>query len=634
MFPLEEHGFAESEAGVGYDVALMTELALDHTEPLRWIDGRRWLAPSLRADVGLMTPSLATGLSRDLGAAYYIDGVVRRGGDSTTVMLRLHDVAGDSTFARESETALHAAINPVQLALRVIRDILPPLLAPGREVDLTAMADRSPSAIALWLQGERAYRQATFGTALDFYERALAKDSSLAYAAVKGAQAASWHHTTPDAMALLEVALAHDSLLPPRYARFARGLEAYLIGHADSAVGFFEATLADDPDWAEAHVALGEVYFHLQPTRAPLDSLAKAFFTNGLAKDSTLSPALFHLAEEAIRHGEVDRARALQRRFESVSPDYALDRQLQITLSCVSGSRMDWEAVAALDLTVALRAATGLSRGAMQPDCAEAAFRAVLSQDNAARSDKWGALLGLHGLLVAEGRDRELVALVDSSIANGMTGARIFYYVDVLAGADLEMEAAHHDSILMAFWGDDYQGATSSGLLALLGLWRVHLGDVERVARIIDDLDRRSQENEDARAADFSRALSAHLLYMNGDTTAAIDALRSITPRARREILDWDWMEPFPYERLKLAELLLARGEYEEAHQVATVFDHPTPIIYLPFVPASLRVRYEAAQAMGRSDLAEAYYQRLLRLGRTELVGVDQATDSEERTRT
>jgi hypothetical protein len=115
-------------------------------------------------------------------------------------------------------------------------------------------------------------------------------------------------------------------------------------------------------------------------------------------------------------------------------------------------------------------------------------------------------------------------------------------------------------------------------------------------------------------------ALAAHLLLARGDSDAALARFGSLTPVARRDYLVWGYTESLPVERLVQAELLLARGRNQEALAVASAFDHPTPVVYLPFLPASLVVRYRASLALSRSEDAARYRDRLAALGRRDLV--------------
>lgn len=65
---------------------------------------------------------------------------------------------------------------------------------------------------------------------------------------------------------------------------------------------------------------------------------------------------------------------------------------------------------------------------------------------------------------------------------------------------------------------------------------------------------------------------------------------------------------------------MLATGEYEEAIVTASGFDHHAPAVYVTFVPRSLVIRLEAARALGRDDLVARYRERLVKLGRDDLL--------------
>jgi Tfp pilus assembly protein PilF len=58
----------------------------------------------------------------------------------------------------------------------------------------------------------------------------------------------------------------------------------------------------------------------------------------------------------------------------------------------------------------------------------------------------------------------------------------------------------------------------------------------------------------------------------------------------------------------------MTTGDFEGAIQAASVFDHPQPVIYVAFLGESLRLRVEAAEALGERALAKTYRARLDRL--------------------
>jgi len=68
---------------------------------------------------------------------------------------------------------------------------------------------------------------------------------------------------------------------------------------------------------------------------------------------------------------------------------------------------------------------------------------------------------------------------------------------------------------------------------------------------------------------------------------------------------------PLGAERLQLARLLAARGEYKHAIEVADVFDASGPVVYTLYLAPSLTLRADAADALGRTRLADAFRARL-----------------------
>ncbi|HEY3011171.1 MAG TPA: serine/threonine-protein kinase, partial [Gemmatimonadales bacterium] len=277
VFPLLQHAGSTARAGIGEEVALLIGSALEHSEPLRWIDGWTWLDVKRRANAELLDARTARNITRARRARFYIDGAVLGSGDSSTVILRLNDARGDSLVAQTS-TSGQGTDAVARLGLMAVSQLLPRLLAPGRQVDFAPLSERRPGAIAMWLQGEREYRQSQFLRAFEFYRRAIREDSALAVAAVKGAQAADWMGYDDDAKSFVAAALNHEGNLPPKYAHLAHGLQSFLSGSADSAIAHYRLALGFEPTWAEAWTALGDVYYHLLPAESPLDSLALTAF--------------------------------------------------------------------------------------------------------------------------------------------------------------------------------------------------------------------------------------------------------------------------------------------------------------------------------------------------------------------
>ena len=612
VFPLGETPAAATAEGAGIEVALMIGSALEYTEPLEWIDGLPLLDQRLRHDVGMLTAKDARRITRVAGAKWYVDGTVMRRRDSVTVVVRLNDAAGDSVVGRSSATRISP--QAAQAGLAAINQLLPAFLSPGQPMaDLSVLADRQPAAVASWLQGEREYRRANFEAALEFLRRAVAADSALAVAALRGAQAASWINNMTEATSLAQAALKNIAFLPPRMADFARGLDAYVGGRADSAVYWLTRAVQRSPQWTEAHMALGEVYYHLLPSMdAAPDSLAQAEFTFAAA-DTGFFPPRFHLAEIAVRSGNPAAAEHAVVEFVGGVRSRPETAELAPMLKCVSVGRegMDWDGIASKTPLDVLRAATMLSPGAAVPGCAEDGFRAVFESDSASLSYRWGAFLGLQGILAAEGRTTDLRAVVDSAMATGIDLASQLYMLDALAGVDVAAQATEVAKRLSTKPRDQPRLFT----LWLLGAWRAQNGDRAGTQAARDAIEALATSERDPWAARLAAALNARLALLDGDTAATVNGLSAVLGVGRRDVLDWDLSESLAPERLLLAELQLARGRFAEALAVGGMFDHPAPVVFLPFLPASLAIREQAARALGRDDEAKRLHERLVALG-------------------
>src|SRR5882762_6818128 len=345
VFPLGERG----RSGIGDQVALMIGSALEHTEPLEWVDGWRLLTPAERDNIATVTPQRGQRIARNRGARYFLQGSIVENGDSASVILWLTDAKSGNDVARVSAGGSTRRRTLPQLGLEAVAEILPRLLPPGGRIDLTMLAGRRPAAIANWLQGEREYRRSNFAQALVYFRRAIGEDSALAAAALRGAQAAEWENTQ-DAAILAAVAVRNARLLPARQASFARGLLAYFEGQADSAVHWLTLALRESPDWIEAHMTLGETYYHELPNAVgALDSLAAVEFAAAAAVDGGFSPPRLHLAEIAVRSGDFRRAANAIADFARAAPDAAdANTQLALMLRCAAEGRgsVDWAAAA------------------------------------------------------------------------------------------------------------------------------------------------------------------------------------------------------------------------------------------------------------------------------------------------
>jgi hypothetical protein len=617
VFPLPEMGADRGEAGSGEEIALMIGSALEQTEPLKWIDGWTWLDAAQRKDAILVSGEVERRIARERNARFFVDGSLVGRMDSATVVLRLNDAVGDSVVVQVSVEGLADRPSLTQLGLRAVVQILPYLVAPGRAPDLRGFSDRRPAAVANWLQGEREYRQSHFVRALSYYERALGLDSGFSWAALKAAQATTWTFRGGDAARFVTLALNLEAALPRKYAEFAHGLKAHLNAEADSAAAAFGRAIALDTAWGEAWAALGETYYHLLPRGVSLDSLAEAAFETARRLDPEFIPPLFHLTELALRAGRPERAESLAAGFNRAIPDSTRIIELGVAVRCVRDGvdRLPWDQIAREHPMELVRASRTLAVVARQYACAKQGFRAIAASPKAPYNGRWGAVFGLQSILVAEGKYDSARAVVDAAVAAGLSKARAFYIIDAAVGAGMDDRAAE----VIASVGERYRELPNYRLW-YQGVWQMHRGDTARFAAIAAAMSANARKTGDREDRFLARATAADRAWLAGDTRRALSLLSDLTSEGSPDDITWGLWQPLAAERLELAHLLVAKREFAQAIGVASAFDHPQPLIYLLYLPASLVLRARAASALGRADLASAYRARLSQLGRVDLI--------------
>ena len=624
-------------ATVGEEIATMIGYALDGAGGMRAIDGWTFLDADERENVRLVTDSRVRELAESRRTAFAVTGrLMIAGPDSVAVILTLVDVAGDSML-RQARVEGPLA-EPWRPGLAAVNQLLPAMIEGAPEIDV-AFEEVAPGGIANFLRGEAAFRRAHFADAFRFYEAAVDADSAFGLAAIRGAQAAAWNEDLGKASSLLRVALAQP--LPDRYAALARGMGAYVGGDAEAAIRELEGALAEDDELAFAWIQLGEVYSHLVVRRSRPDSLAEAAFTRAQALDSTAVHALYHLIESQLRRGDLERAEPLVQRFlvaNPDNPDVDLAGRIRLMERCMRGGpeAAAWEQAATETPATALAAAHALAvGGGYQLRCAESGFRAILAADTTESLARWwGAVQGLVAALVAQGHYAEAGSFLDSAVAAGDNLPKRLYPIGAILGLDVSVQA---DEVVQGWFEEMGPGSFTSRLWNVV-VWSAHRNDTKKTAaaaQMMEEIAAKSEVRYDSilriqplEAADqaerarhdrlLGRAARAHLALALADTAEALRRFRALTPNSPRTSLryplNWDLQEPLALEQLRLAEILLARGQAQEALDVASAFDSPGVLAFVPFLAVSIELRTRAAEELGDAGLAEALRARLAAL--------------------
>lgn len=537
----------DAQTGVSEQVANYIGYVLEGTDPLRWEEARDWVESG--TNMAGFGHSDRVGVARQARARYFIDGTIIRGPDSITVIQRLVDADTRAVIGRSGASA-PAGGSEARLGARAVGELLVDIIEPGRRVDLGVLTERSPAAIAHFYQGELAYRQTHFADALSHYQAAVAGDSLFAIAAVKGAMAAAWPNVEVQAaIDLADLAIRHDSLLPMKYRGFARGVRDYQVGRVEDALSHLLQTVVDFPDWAEGHMALGEVFYHMAPDRADLDSLARAAFSDAAAADSVFMPPFYHLAEMQVRSGDLPGARTAIRHLEAVNPNPVMSLQLRLMLECAESGpgAVPWSAVADTAAYAVLSAAQAMSAAEALRPCAEAGADATLRPGS---PEAWGAFLVLQSVLLAEGRVEGLLSLLNSDRVEALP---VGYVLLVDAAVDPRLAEAA-DSVYDSLPAD--HSALPSPYLWMMLQWTQASGRTDDTRSIAQTLRARSASGERMERL-LGDIAAARLAVAEGEAGRALDLLESLQPTGSAGDLVWGLWEPLVAERLLLAQLLL-----------------------------------------------------------------------------
>jgi len=614
VFPLVVSESYAGSGSAGEDIATMIGSALDGTGPLRWADGWSYLTPDQRRDIRGLTKDEAQKIARECNCGFFITGRILPKGDSADIALVLTHTRGDSEHRGQAT----APADQVWRGVSAVNQLLPVLIPGGVTEVASEWEDRPPVAVASYMLGEAAFRRLHVDEALRHFRAAVAADSTFAYAAIRGAQAASWSHRTAEAVELAQTASLYP--LPPRYAAYVRGLEAYLEGRADSAIESFRSVIALDDNMAAAWLQLGETWTHLLPTAGSPDDSALVAFQEAARLEANAGTALFHLVEILIRRGEIDRAEPLLAQLLEADPEGSIGDHITIMLECVrnGAEAMPWAQLVAEKPFQLLIAARHLGGAGAQVACAQAAYSALLLGDTSSVSEaenrRFFELLGAQNLLLAQGRVEDALAQVETFYARWGYGSSLFLLsaplYEAYAGKAREMADADARQ-----YGASYRGRPSNLRLWELGVFEASTGNAPSAAEIAAELARRASESGDRHTLVLATSAAAHAAQASGDSGAAFLLFESMVPAvATGDLLSWDEAEPLGSERLEYARGLVARGDHRRAIEVADVFDSSWPSVYTLYLKPSLQLRAEAAAALGDSRLELHYRDRLRRL--------------------
>ena len=183
----------------------------------------------------------------------------------------------------------------------------------------------------------------------------------------------------------------------------------------------------------------------------------------------------------------------------------------------------------------------------------------------------------------------------------------------MLIGAAANGTFAQPASTLADSMSQDYSRVAVAALW-MLSDYELRRGDVAGLGKLATLARRKADSTRAASDQRMARSIEARLLVAQGDTTRAIEFLRSLSPTVTRPDFAWVPWASLSSERMLLARLLLGRADYEGARRMASFVDSAEPIANPFYIRESLDLRARAAEAMGNARLAQVYRARLRKL--------------------
>ncbi|MFN2431869.1 MAG: tetratricopeptide repeat protein, partial [Gemmatimonadota bacterium] len=329
---------------------------LDGTAGLRAIDSRTVLARWRETVEGPAAPDLATALevARRAGAKYALVGNVVSSGSDMRVGAEIYSVPdGASLGAAQVEGSPDSIFGLVdRLSIEALSAIWQGEQDPGATPDLARTTTTSLPALKAFLEGESLLRRSDFPAAIAAYQRAIAADSTFAFALYHLAQAYGW---SPEVEVRITGgqyytrAARNAGRLTEREAMLVRAGDAFWKGEIEG-IELLQEAVRKYPDEAEAWYNLGEFYFHFGEQALVGRARSDEPFLKAVELDPSFAPFYIHLVNNAFHDADSARARSFIQAYRRAAPNTSFDEENRIAFGLVFGdSSSRREARAALD---------------------------------------------------------------------------------------------------------------------------------------------------------------------------------------------------------------------------------------------------------------------------------------------
>ncbi|MGH8436578.1 MAG: hypothetical protein ACRERX_19405 [Pseudomonas sp.] len=576
------------------------------------------------------TPAAAIRVAEQLGAGRVVRGVVV--GTSAHVVL-----TADMLAVPSGKTLARASVVGTADSLSVLVDRLAAALLLGADgADAGAghavrmsLAATPLAAIRDYVEGQAAYRAGHYEDAVQRFDRALARDSTFALAALGLAQSAGWAGASePTIQRGVRLAWRNQDRLPQR-ARLillasVGGADAMRNGYAPAATltSAAENAAEANPDDPEVWYHLGDHYLHVGPAiglSAPTER-ASAAFRRAVALDPTFVPPLIHLVQLAAGSGDTPGMRSIGGQLLKHDSTSEAAQFIRWRVALALGDSAALRTLRArfdelplgtlrLILTTAQTDAVGL-------EDADRALDAIL-RHSATAGERANALVHAHAYALDRGRWTEAVRATEA-LGDADPVSRWHLRIRVLdalyAGGDTAAARAAIDTLAPFADGplarDVRERSAQYEDITVVTQWRLWKGDRRGLTSALQRLTAGVSPPDSLRRVVANRIAAALLRAIAANTgsardLASVEALDRVVAANVQAPLEW----PGLYPALVAARLFASNGQPDRALTAVRRRVH-----YFPestYLAPSLALESELAAQLGDIVTAAALRRKL-----------------------
>jgi tetratricopeptide (TPR) repeat protein len=289
--------------------------------------GMRAVAPRVALSAwddrnGTATTPVALRLAEQLGAGRVVRGVVVGTPAHVVLAADMLEVPSGKNLARGSIEGTADSLSMLVDRLAATLLLGAAAVDAGSEPAVRALMSTQLAAIREYVEGQAAYRAGHYDEAVEHFDRALARDSTFALAALGVAQSAGWVGRA-SLQRGVRLAWRYQDRLPRRAQLIllasVGGAGALRTGYASDAVltSTAQQAVEANPDDPEMWYHLGDHYLHRGTAiglAAPLERAAAAF-RRAIALDQTFVPPFIHLIQIAARADDTTAVRRIARQL-------------------------------------------------------------------------------------------------------------------------------------------------------------------------------------------------------------------------------------------------------------------------------------------------------------------------------